>query len=78
MPAKFFVAQEAVTAVIVSKPGATLKEADIIAVVKEKLAGYKAPKRVEFREELARTATGKIQKFKLRETFWSTSERQVN
>ncbi|MCU1618359.1 MAG: Acyl-CoA synthetase (AMP-forming)/AMP-acid ligase, partial [Modestobacter sp.] len=40
-------------------------------------AGYKAPKRVEFREAIPRTATGKIQKFKLREAFWTT-DRQVN
>jgi fatty-acyl-CoA synthase len=33
---------------------------------------------VEFRDELARTATGKIQKFKLREAFWAGSERQVH
>jgi len=33
---------------------------------------------VEFRDELARTATGKIQKFKLREPFWAGSERQVH
>jgi fatty-acyl-CoA synthase len=33
---------------------------------------------VEFRDELARTATGKIQKFKLRESFWTDAERQVH
>ena len=43
-----------------------------------RIAGYKIPKRVEFRDELARTATGKIQKFKLRESFWKDSDRQIN
>ena len=43
-----------------------------------KLAGYKCPKRVEFREALARTATGKLQKFKLREPYWADRGRQVN
>ena len=43
-----------------------------------RIAGYKIPKRVEFRDELARTATGKIQKFKLRESFWTDAERQVH
>ena len=40
--------------------------------------GYKAPKSIEFRDELARTATGKLQKFKLREPYWEGQERQVN
>jgi acyl-CoA synthetase (AMP-forming)/AMP-acid ligase II len=42
------------------------------------LAGYKCPKKVEFRDALARTATGKLQKFKLREPYWSGQTRQVN
>src|SRR3954471_2527914 len=69
---------EMVTAVVVLAPGKQATEADIIAHCKSHIAGYKAPKRVEFRDELARTATGKIQKFKLREAFWSGSERQVH
>ncbi|MDT4980512.1 MAG: hypothetical protein QOG07_2391, partial [Pseudonocardiales bacterium] len=36
------------------------------------------PKRIEFVETLPRTATGKLQKFKLREPFWGGHERQVN
>ena len=51
---------------------------EIVAHCRGRIAGYKIPKRVEFRDELARTATGKIQKFKLREAFWSDSDRQVN
>src|SRR4051795_9485379 len=69
---------ELVTAIVVLAPGKQATEADIIAHCKAHIAGYKAPKRVEFRDELARTATGKIQKFKLREAFWSGSERQVH
>jgi len=41
------------------------------------LAGFKCPKRVEFVTELPRTATGKLQKFKLREPFWAGRTRQV-
>jgi fatty-acyl-CoA synthase len=33
---------------------------------------------VELRDELPRTATGKLQKFKLREPFWEGHERQVH
>jgi fatty-acyl-CoA synthase len=69
---------EMVTALVVVAEGETVTEADIIAHCRGKIAGYKLPKRVEFRDELARTATGKIQKFKLRESFWKDTERQVN
>jgi fatty-acyl-CoA synthase len=69
---------ELVTAIVVLAEGQEVTEADIIAHCKAHIAGYKAPKRVVFRDELARTATGKIQKFKLREAFWSDSDRQVH
>jgi acyl-CoA synthetase (AMP-forming)/AMP-acid ligase II len=69
---------ELVTALVVLADGASVTEAEIIAHVRTSLAGYKAPKRVEFREAIPRTATGKIQKFKLRESFWTGVERQVH
>jgi acyl-CoA synthetase (AMP-forming)/AMP-acid ligase II len=69
---------ELVLGLVVRTPGSTLGEADLIAYVKTKLAGYKCPKRIEFRDELARTATGKLQKFKLREPFWADRTRSVN
>ena len=69
---------ELVTALVVTTEGSTLTEADVIAWTKTKLAGYKCPKKVDFRDELARTATGKLQKFKLREPYWAGHERLVN
>nr|WP_279671595.1 AMP-binding protein [Flexivirga meconopsidis] len=51
---------------------------ELIAHSRKSLAGYKVPKRIEFRDELARTATGKLQKFKLRQPFWEGTDRQVN
>ncbi|MFK8030652.1 MAG: AMP-binding protein [Gammaproteobacteria bacterium] len=48
------------------KPGCSALESDIIAFCREHLAGFKTPKRVEF-GELPKTATGKIQKFLLRQ-----------
>jgi fatty-acyl-CoA synthase len=69
---------ERVTALVVVAEGEQVTEADIVAHCRGKIAGYKIPKRVEFRDAIPRTATGKIQKFKLREAFWSTSDRQVN
>jgi acyl-CoA synthetase (AMP-forming)/AMP-acid ligase II len=67
---------ELVTALVVCS--ADVSEAELIAHCRERLAGYKTPKRIEFRSELARTATGKLQKFKLREDFWGRRTRQVN
>ena len=69
---------ETVTALVVLADGAEADEAALIAYCKSKLAGYKCPTSIEFRSELARTATGKLQKFKLRAPFWEGRERQVN
>lgn len=69
---------EAVLALVVRAEGSTLTQEDVIAHVRTKLAGYKCPKRVEFRTELSRTATGKLQKFKLREPYWEGFDRRVN
>jgi acyl-CoA synthetase (AMP-forming)/AMP-acid ligase II len=69
---------ELVLGLVVTTPGSALDEATLIAYVKTKLAGYKCPKRIEFRTELARTATGKLQKFKLREPYWAGRARGVN
>ncbi len=64
-------------AFVVPKEGKNPKEEDIIAFCKENLARFKAPKAVEFCE-LPKTATGKIQKFKLREKEWKGRKRKVN
>lgn len=58
---------EAVTAVVV--PRGEVSEQDLIAHVREKLAHFKAPKRVEFVDELPRNASGKILKRELRNRF---------
>ncbi len=69
---------ETVLALVVRSPGAEVTEADLIAWARDGLAHYKCPTVVEFREELARTATGKLQKYKLRADYWEGRERQVN
>ncbi len=69
---------ELVTALVVRSPGSQLSESDVIAYVRTRLAAYKCPKRVEFRDDLARTATGKLQKFKLREPYWSGRTKSIN
>jgi fatty-acyl-CoA synthase len=69
---------ETIKALVVTVEGSGLTEADLIAYCKSRSAGYKAPTSVEFREVLARTATGKLQKFKLRAQYWEGRDRQVN
>jgi acyl-CoA synthetase (AMP-forming)/AMP-acid ligase II len=69
---------ETVKALVVLAPGAEAGEADLIAHCRDRLAHYKCPTSVEFRDELARTATGKLQKFKLRAPYWEGRERQVS
>jgi benzoate-CoA ligase len=57
-------------AFVVLKPGTDAKAADeaaLKAFVKDKLAPYKYPRHIEFVPDLPKTATGKIQRFKLRE-----------
>ena len=69
---------ETVKALVVRTDGSSATEQDIIDHCREKIAHYKCPTSVEFREELARTATGKLQKFKLREPYWAHMEKSVN
>ena len=54
-------------AFVVLKPGASADEAELKAFVKERLAPYKYPRFIEFVDDLPKTATGKIQRFRLRE-----------
>jgi fatty-acyl-CoA synthase len=64
-------------AFVVPKPGASLTAEVIIDHCKKNLARFKAPKAVEF-SELPKTATGKVQKFKLKNKEWAGRERRVN
>ncbi|MEJ2866794.1 AMP-binding protein [Actinomycetospora sp. OC33-EN08] len=59
---------EAITAVVVPKPGATIDPDRLIAALKERLDGYKVPKAVIVEQEFPRTSTGKIQKNVVRDT----------
>jgi fatty-acyl-CoA synthase len=68
---------ELVTALVVTD-GTDVTADELIAHCRKDLAGYKLPKRIDFVDALPRTATGKLQKFKLREPFWAGRERQVN
>jgi benzoate-CoA ligase len=54
-------------AFVVLKEGAQASEAELKAFVKDRLAPYKYPRAIEFVADLPKTATGKIQRYKLRE-----------
>lgn len=69
---------EAVKAVVVRKPGAELAPGELIGWARERIAGYKLPKSVDFIEALPRNPTGKILKRELRKTYWVGKDRQVN
>ena len=69
---------ETVKALVVLAEGQSATEDELIAHCKARLARYKAPTSVELREAIPRTATGKVQKFRLREQFWAGRDRGVN
>ena len=69
---------ETVKALVVVEAGSDVTEQDLIDHCREKMAHYKCPTSIEFRDELARTATGKLQKFKLRAPYWENMDKAVN
>jgi acyl-CoA synthetase (AMP-forming)/AMP-acid ligase II len=69
---------EAVKAIIVLKPDSRASEAEIIGYARERIAGYKLPKSIDFVAALPRTPSGKILKRELRERYWQGQERRVH
>jgi fatty-acyl-CoA synthase len=69
---------ETVKALVVLRPDASATEAELIAHCRERLAHFKAPTSIEQRDGLDRTATGKLQKYRLRQPYWEGRERSVN
>jgi long-chain acyl-CoA synthetase len=69
---------EAVHAVVVLRPGASVTEETLRRHCRSRLAGCKCPKSIEFREVLPLSPAGKVLKTVLREPFWAASARQVS
>jgi acyl-CoA synthetase (AMP-forming)/AMP-acid ligase II len=69
---------EAVKAIIVLKPGASPDAQAVIDFTRNRIAGYKLPKSIDFVTELPRNGTGKVLKRELRKKYWEGRERQVN
>jgi acyl-CoA synthetase (AMP-forming)/AMP-acid ligase II len=68
---------EAVKALVVTHPGASATEADIIEHCKRHLGSYKKPQSVEFLPALPKNAYGKVLKRELRDRYWAGRPRRV-
>jgi len=68
---------EAVKAVIQLKDGKTVEAAELIGFCKEQLGSVKAPKSVDFWDELPLTPVGKVNKRNIRDKFWEGQVRAI-
>jgi acyl-CoA synthetase (AMP-forming)/AMP-acid ligase II len=66
-----------VKAIVVRKPGADPTPAEVIAWARERIAGYKAPKSVDFIDALPRNPSGKVLRRELRKPYWEGRDRKV-
>jgi len=69
---------ETVKALVVLRDGHSATQDELIAHCRDRMSHFKCPTSVDMVDALPRTATGKLQKFKLRQPFWEGRERQVN
>jgi long-chain acyl-CoA synthetase len=70
---------EAVHAIVVLHPGRSVTEEALVAHCRQRIAGYKLPKSITFRDQpLPLSGAGKVLKTELRRPFWEGRERQVN
>nr|BFE36263.1 fatty acid--CoA ligase [Actinomadura rugatobispora] len=68
---------ETVKAVVVPRPGASPAEEEILRYARERLAGFKRPRSVDFVEALPRNPSGKILKRELRAPYWEGMGRTI-
>lgn len=68
---------EAVTAIVVLKPGQAASEAELIEFAKRQLGSVKAPKCVELWDALPRSAAGKVLKKVIRDGYWKGAGRRI-
>ena len=69
---------EAVKAVCVPRPGATVDPDTVIAWARERIAGFKVPRSIDVIAALPRNASGKILRKDLRAPYWEGYDRQIN
>jgi acyl-CoA synthetase (AMP-forming)/AMP-acid ligase II len=68
---------EAVKAIVVLRKGSTVSQADLIQFIRDRIAGFKVPKSIEFVAQLPRNPSGKILRRELRLQHWSGRESQI-
>ena len=68
---------ERVQAVVVLNDDHSVTEKELIAHCKERLAGYKCPKKIEFWRELPKTPIGKILRKEVKKSFWQGKEKMI-
>lgn len=68
---------EAVKAVVTLRPGQQASETELLGFCRDGIAGYKAPKSIEFVDDFPRNAVGKLDKRALRERYWANAERRI-
>ena len=69
---------EAVKAVVVRRPDATVEAEELIELVKQAKGSIQAPKSIDFADEIPLSPLGKADKKALRQQFWQGTDRQVN
>ncbi len=69
---------ETVKAVVVRRAGTSSSEASLLEWSRDKLAGFKRPRSVDFSDVLPRNAAGKLLKRTLREPYWAGHTRRIN
>ena len=68
---------ERVQAVVVLKPGPPLTEQELIDFCKERLAGYKCPKKIDFWETLPKSVVGKLLRREVKAKYWQGRDRRI-
>ena len=68
---------EIVQAVVVLKPGMSATAEELMEFCKERLAGYKCPKKIDFWDALPKTIIGKISKKDIKNKYWEGHAKRV-
>lgn len=69
---------EAVKAVVLLRPGAAVEAQTLVDLARERLGGVKAPKSVDFVDDLPRSSAGKVMKKEIRKAYWHGVTRAIN
>jgi acyl-CoA synthetase (AMP-forming)/AMP-acid ligase II len=69
---------ETIKALVVARPGTAPTERELMDFCRSRITHFKCPTSIELRDALPRTATGKLQKFRLRDPYWAGKAKRVN